>query len=132
MEFEDRLDELHRIANAIRRNETSYNCTFGMDTEDEGCPEGVLLGHLHRTVERRDGKKVPLAARCSICQLELKSLYKPCGDLLERHLVVAPCEMDATKKYAPSDFITVCPNCHAALHRFRPWIDKETHEVLLR
>ena len=132
LEFESDPKRIHHIAEAIRKNASWFECSFGALYEDEGFPEGALLGHLHRIVERRDGKKVPLSERCSICQLEPELLYKPCGNLLEQHLIVDPCSIDPTKKYAVNDFITVCPNCHAALHRVRPWLNKKTCEALLR
>ena len=130
-EYRGRYDELHMIAQAIRRNEPFLDGLFGADTESEGFPEGILLGHLHRMIERRDGKGVPLDERCSICQLQPELLYQPCGSLLEQHLVVAPAELDGATHYNAADFITVCPNCHAALHRVRPWLDKSKKETLL-
>jgi len=29
--------------------------------------------------------------------------------------------VNGKKKYGPESFITVCPTCHAVLHRIRPW-----------
>lgn len=130
-EFADIPDRLHLIANCIHKNKLFFNSLFGMDTESEGFPEGVLLGHLHRKLERRDGKRIPLGDRCSVCQLQPESLYQPCGNLLEHHLIVDPVRLDGSKHYGADKFITVCPNCHAALHRFRPWLDKENCEALL-
>lgn len=131
-EFENDLGQLHVIAEAIRKNSVWYESTFGSPNEGEGFPEGVLLGHLHRVIEMRDGKRARLSERCSICQLEPEILYKPCGDLLEKHLVINPCDLDPSKRYTANDFITVCPNCHAALHKVRPWLNKKTCEALLR
>ena len=130
-EFENHSERLHEIAYAIRRNLSWFDSSFGADTESEGFPEGVLLGHLHRNLERRDGKRVPLGDRCSVCQLQPELLYQPCGNLLEHHLIVDPVRLDGSKHYGADKFITVCPNCHAALHRFRPWLYKENCEALL-
>ena len=131
-EFENDLDRLHSIAESIRKNERHFTSRFGADSEGESFPEGILLGHLHRVIERRDGQKALLAKRCSICQIEPEGLYQPCGQLLEQHLVVDPVDLDGNQRYKQDDFITVCPNCHAALHKYRPWLTRETSEGLLR
>ena len=131
-EFDSDPEQIHCIANAIRKNVFWFENPYGAFSEEDGFPEGVLLGHLHRMIERRDSKRVHSAERCSICQLEPELLYRPCGKLLENHLVIDPCDVDPAKKYSPRDFITVCPNCHAALHRVRPWLNRNTCEALLR
>lgn len=131
-EFEDRFDELHQIATAIRRNEPYYFPGFGNRMEDEGFSEGILLGHLHCLIEVRDGSKLALADHCAICQLQPALIYQSCGGLLQPHLLVPPTEMDGGKKYQDTDFITVCPTCHAALHRLRPWHTKENYSEILR
>lgn len=132
-EFANNQDELHHIAQAIRRNLSYFNqLSFGGALEQDGFPEGALLGHLHRLLELRDGQKIPLEERCAICQLEPEMIYKPCGSLLQNHLIVPPADMDGGKKYGTDQFMTVCPNCHAALHRFRPWLQKENREELFR
>lgn len=123
-EFEGRHDELHRIAEAIRRNEDCFDSCFGGQGEVAGFPEGILLGHLHRVVETRDGVKVKLADHCEVCNLKPELYYKSCGGLLQVHLTVPPTELDGNKHYPSEKFITVCPNCHAALHRIRPWRGK--------
>lgn len=131
-EFENRHDELHEIAEAIRRNEPYYTTRFGNPLEADDFPEGALLGHLHRMLEARDGGKVPLAERCEVCELQPTTCYQPCGELLQRHLLVPPERMNAKKRYAAEDFITVCPLCHEVLHRFRPWRTRENREAILR
>lgn len=131
-EFEDKKEELYRIAESIRRNLPYFQSSFGSTDEDDGFPEGILLSHLHRLIERKEGSKIVPSNRCGICQLEPEVLYKPCGNLLQQHLLVAPASMDGSLKYSAKDFITVCPNCHAALHRYRPWVNKENCGELLR
>ena len=130
-EFPDR-QELHNVAMAIKRNIPYYSSTFGDISESVGFPEGVLLGHLHRLLEQRDSLRLTLDDRCCICQLKPDLLYQPCSSLLQHHLTVSPIEMDGGKKYEANDFITVCPNCHAALHRVRPWLTKRNCGELLR
>lgn len=131
-EFENRPNELHQIAEAIRRNEPYYHPGFGNRMEDVGFPEGILLGHLHRLIEVRDGGKLALADHCAICQLRPALIYQPCEGLLQPHLLVPPAEMDGGKKYHDQDFITVCPTCHATLHRLRPWHTEENYSEILR
>lgn len=120
-EFEGRHDELYRIAEAIRRNESDFSSLFGSQAEDIGFPEGVLLGHLHRCIERRDGAALPSDNTCAVCKLEPKFYYSGDVPILEQHLLVDPLIMSASRKYGERDFICVCPTCHAALHRYRPW-----------
>lgn len=132
-EFSNRHDELHSIAQAIRRNASYFSSfPFGSVLEQDDFPEGALLGHLHRVLEQRDGRKVRLRERCAICQLEPEAIYQPCGSILQNHLIIHPIELNGSVKYDTTNFITVCPNCHAALHRYRPWLGKENCENLLR
>lgn len=132
-EFDERKYEIHSIAAAIRRNESCFGAIgFGNDAEATGFPEGALLGHLHRVVERRDSVKIPKALRCDICQIETTDIYPGCPNLMAMHLTVPITALDGRKRYGISDFITVCPNCHAALHRRRPWLTKENCGDLLR
>ena len=120
-EFENRIEDLHKIAVAIRRNEPYYPSGFDTQSEDIGFPEGVLLGHLHRTIEVRATAKFDLANHCEICSLRPELCYIPCEGLLQPHLIVPPVDLNGKKKYGPESFITVCPTCHAVLHRIRPW-----------
>lgn len=131
-EFENRHDELHRIAEAIRRNEPYYSSEYGNRQEDSGFPEGILLGHLHREIEARDGRRVTLTDHCEICSLKPELYYHPCGILLQPHLLISPTELDGKKKYGTDRFITVCPNCHAVLHRIRPWRTKNDCGTILQ
>lgn len=131
-DFENRHDELHRIAEAIRRNEPYFSSEYGNRQEDSGFPEGILLGHLHREIEARDGAKLELANHCEICSLKPELYYLPCGILLQPHLLISPTELDGKKKYGSEHFITVCPNCHAALHRIRPWRTKNNCGTILQ
>lgn len=131
-EYEDRIAELHAIAKAIRKNEVAFVSQFGGTLEDEGFPEGVLLGHLHRLIERRDGTKVDTKDRCEICNIQPEICYRGSTQLLQNHLVVAPTAMNFSRKYGARSFLTVCPTCHAALHRYRPWRTRENCGDILR
>ena len=132
-EFDGRKDELHKIACAIRQNREFFKtATFGSEFEGRDFPEGALLFHLHRVLETRDSRKVARAERCEICHLNLSEVYKSAfGTFLQCHLTVPIIELDGSKHYAADDFITVCPNCHAVLHRHRPWLTKENAGKIL-
>lgn len=130
-DYETRHGELHQIADAIRRNEPYYSAGYGSRQEDFGFPEGILLGHLHRETEAWDGGKLQLKDHCEICSLKPELYYLPCGMLLQPHLLIPPAELDGKKRYGADHFITVCPNCHAALHRIRPWRTKKDCETIL-
>lgn len=131
-EFENRHDELHAIARAIRRNVAVFEkWEFGDPLEEDGFPEGALLGHLHRIIEARDGAKFIAGERCEICQIDTTEIYPGCSNLMSAHLTVPVTELDGEKRYGADEFITVCPNCHAALHRRRPWLTKENCGALL-
>ncbi len=131
-EFEGRHEELHDIANAIRRNADTFKGTvFGDPLENSGFPEGMLLDHLHRIVETRDSAKLMLEQRCEICQIDTADIYPCCPNIMAMHLTVPVTKLDGKKRYGAAYFITVCPNCHAALHRRRPWLTKENCGELL-
>lgn len=131
-EYEDRINELHSIANAIRKNEKVFISLFGSPLEDDGFPEGILLGHLHRIIEQRDGARLTIKDHCEVCSSRPVLCYRNTGSLLQNHLIIAPTLMDYSKKYGANCFLTVCPTCHAALHRYRPWLTKENCEDVLR
>lgn len=133
-EYAGRVDELHKVATAIRLNRDYFGkIQFGNEVETCGFPEGALLSHLHRMMEARDGKKVEISERCEICHLNLKEVYKPIKDsLMQVHLLVPITELDGEKKYGTNDFITVCPTCHEVLHRYRPWVCKKDCRNILR
>lgn len=121
-------EEIHRIANAIKRNLDYFkNAVFGAMEESYDFPEGALLGHLHRMIEIRDSKKLKAVDVCDVCHLDLSQVYKSVpGGFMQLHLMVPVTELDSSKKYKPNEFITVCPNCHAMLHRHRPWVTRES------
>ena len=132
-EYRNNKEKLHAIAEAIRRNAPLLrDYQFGDCLEDNGFPEGIILGHLHRIVEQRDSRKISLSERCDICQLVPNDVYKPCGTLIEHHLTVAPECIDYKNTYRENSFISVCPNCHAALHKYRPWVEKNACCELLK
>lgn len=131
-EYENRKSELHLIAQAIRKNEAAFTSLFGESCEDQGFAEGILLGHLHRIIEQRDGVKLLINDYCEVCNSRPDLCYHDAGQLLQNHLLVAPTLLDYSKIYRADSFLTVCPTCHAALHHYRPWLTKENCGDVLR
>lgn len=132
-EYKDAIEKIHIIAKAIRRNIDFFtNSTFGAIGETYDFPEGALLSHLHRMLEIRDSKKISAAPVCEVCHLDLSQVYKEVpGGFMQLHLTVEITELDYNTEYKPGDFITVCPNCHAMLHQYRPWLTKKTANEIL-
>lgn len=130
-EYENKLGELHLVAQAIRKNERAFVSLFGSPLEDDGFPEGTLLGHLHRMIEQRDGAKQTVKDHCGICNSRPVLCYRNGDQLLQNHLLVAPTVMEHSKRYGADNFLTVCPTCHAALHRYRPWLSRKNCEDVL-
>lgn len=131
-DYEDDHQAIHNIAAAIRRNEKAYTTLFGNVAENIGFPEGVLLGHLHRIIETKANAAYPKDTACGICGLRPSIQYSGEFNLLELHLMIPPEELDSDEKYDVTQYITVCPTCHSALHRYRPWRSKENCEDILR
>lgn len=133
-EFKDKKESLHMIAQAIRRNADFISMSmFGSESEGEDFPEGVVLTHLHRVIERRDSEKHTRQQACEVCKLDLAEIYCDSKmNFLQYHLLTPLWELDANYRYGQDDFITVCPNCHAMLHQHRPWADRKTAGEILR
>jgi 5-methylcytosine-specific restriction protein A len=131
-EFKDNLEELHRIAQAIRRCVDSHNFEqYGDSVESEGFLEGAILSHLHRNIEERYTDKCEdTLLECEACRMHPKGIYAQMSgnSILSKHLLIAPADFDPIAKLTPSDFITVCPNCHRALHIIRPWRGRKESE----
>lgn len=132
-EFCERKQEMHSIASAIRRNIACFRrIAFGNALEDIGALEGTILGHFHLIIERRDGSNMTKGQRCEICHIDPSSIYEEGDSLLSLHLMIPIMELDGRRSYKASDFITVCPTCHAALHRHRPWLGSDKCQEILR
>ena len=132
-EHKEVLEEIHVIAKAIRNNIVYFQTQqYGSQFEEYDFPEGALLSHLHRMLEIRDSKKITAASICDVCHLDLSQVYKTVpGGFMQLHLTVEITDLDYRKAYKSSDLITVCPNCHAMLHQYRPWLTKETANEIL-
>ena len=88
--------------------------------------KGGVNGQLSKFRSSYNKGKNVRAENCEIWHLNLSEIYKPTpGNFLQCHLTVPITELNSSKHYAADDFITVCPNCHAVLHRNRPWLTKD-------
>lgn len=134
-EFMNNIDELHRIALAIRRCADHFQFgQYGDAVEAEGFPEGAILSHVHRNTEARYTEKYTgILVDCDICSIRPQSIYADMGGntILSQHLLIAPVDFDPAIPLVVSDFITVCPNCHRALHLIRPWRGRKDLESIL-
>lgn len=134
-EYKYRMDELHCIAQAIRRCESVLNgMTFGADIETEGFPEGAILSHLHRNWEKQYGKKhIEKVPECEICGIRPWHIYVGGEKIsfIKPHLLVPPAEYGADTTFKRDAFILVCPNCHRVLHQIRPWVGREQCDNIL-
>ena len=131
-EYENDQSMLHQIAVNILKNEQCYKKAYGSSEQTLRFPEGVLLGHLHHSIEHDALKRIGLDSQCSICGIKPSVIYNTAEKLLELHLLVPPEQMDGSKQYGKSRFITVCPTCHTALHIFRPWCESKDCVKILR
>jgi 5-methylcytosine-specific restriction protein A len=134
-EYRYRMDELHNIAQTIRRCESVLNeMNFGADIEAEGFPEGAILSHLHRNWEKQYGKKhIEKVFECEICCIRPQHIYVGGESIpfLEAHLLAPLTEYGPNVTFNRDDFIAVCPNCHRVLHQTRPWLSREQCENIL-
>jgi 5-methylcytosine-specific restriction protein A len=134
-EYKNNLDELHRIAQAIRRCESAtLSMQFGDTSEANGFPEGAILSHIHRNIEGKYTEKCrDTLTECEVCGLRPTGIYVGMGNgsILGKHFLVPPTELDPEAKQDAADFITVCPNCHQSLHIIRPWRGRKDCESIL-
>ena len=132
-EYEGREDELHEVAQAIERSLPAIEeIGLGEAFDYASFPEGWMLGRLHKSIEHRDCAKVKeLNPICEICGIDTENIYRQGINLMQLHLMTPLCDLNLKKRYRALDFITVCPNCHEALHRHRPWLVKQKRAELL-
>ena len=133
-EFEDALDRLHTIAEAIRRCEPCYKgIPFGAPPEADGFQEGAFLAHLHRYTEAAyQAEREMQYTSCEICGIIAEGIYGvAAAHFIELHLLIDPADYMPDQKLNADDFIAVCPNCHRILHHTRPWLDRAACDTIL-
>ena len=105
-------------------------------------PEGRRKQRLHFNCERNkrlvDSAKNLYAQKCKdfCCEICGFSFAKKYGELgknyIEAHHIKPLSELDETTHTKISDLLMVCSNCHAMLHRKRPWVSREELALLLK
>lgn len=132
-EFKKDLDGLLKIDNAIRANMSDIKKMKMPDLVFlNSFKEGALLEMLHKTREKKEGKKSYLSDRCEICNLKPDIIYEGNDAILQLHFLFDPLKMFPGRCCKRDDFITLCPTCHEAVHRYRPWLDRENIIKLLK
>lgn len=97
----------------------NYYCEEGFCEESEGKLQKVFVNKYERSAIARDKCIEMYGWKCSVCQMDFESVYGEVGrDFIHVHHIVPLSQIGLEYKvdYA-KDLVTVCPNCHAMLHR---------------
>ena len=132
----DKLEWLHEVAMAIRKCENMVQeITFDNALDENSFPEGIILGHLHRHLERVKGQVyIECKKKCCACGICQDHIYQVTDNvkLLEPHFLRPPETYCADMVLGGVDFIPVCPNCHHILHQIRPWLGRNDVKRILK
>lgn len=123
------------------RNVNLLHRNLDLTCDDEGFPEGkkILISHI----KRERNHYVTLQAKklfknrhqrlyCEICGFDFEKIYGPIGqNFIEAHHIVPLSSLEKEQYTKPEDFVMLCSNCHAMIHRRRPWLTKEDLKSLL-
>lgn len=104
------------------------------DPESESFPEGAHVARTHLTRER--SREVVNIAKtrfralhgdlhCEACSWPKGSSLKHVqgiADAIEAHHDIPLSSVDHSGKTSPDDLRMLCPTCHRAIHRLRPWL----------
>jgi len=92
--------------------------------------EGVVKYRIHRVLERDrklrkrkldDLRREPSGIRCQACELVIEDVYgTPEGQVYECHHLL-PLHATGERITTLEDVVLLCPTCHRAAHRTRPW-----------
>ncbi|MDA3917464.1 MAG: HNH endonuclease [Deltaproteobacteria bacterium] len=85
----------------------------------EGTKKNITINAYERNSEARQACINALGCLCNICGFDFESAYGDRGKgFIHVHHIVPLSEIKGDYKINPlKDLITVCPNCHAMLHR---------------
>lgn len=130
-----RPDELHVAAGLIRAVGTAERVDDETgEPEEYSAPEGRILYRMHRRRERdrnlvRRKKQAVLKQHgelsCEVCGLSGTETYGPdLADVFDVHHVV-PLHKVGEGTTRLSDLAVVCPTCHRALHKHRPFVSPD-------
>ncbi len=130
-EFANDPAYLRKIAQSIMDSVALKTALPAPYEDEDEFPEGKVLYRQHRTRERNrnlvEQAKNQAAEqgqlRCVVCSFDFNKVY---GDLgkgyIECHHTVPISEYADRKTTKTSELALVCSNCHAMLHRRRPWL----------
>lgn len=130
-EWSDRPDELAATAAAIRVNGKSGAAEAETgEAEEYEADEGRILYRLHRRRERDQAiikkKKADVLAKtgklaCEVCGFESGVFYgEGVEDVIDVHHII-PLHKIGESKTRLKDLALVCPNCHRAIHKHKPF-----------
>lgn len=142
-EFSDNPSYLHQVALSIAAGVSgndSEKAYVPADEDEIAFPEGKLLYRQHITRERnrqlieqvKQNAILNGTLFCSICGFDFNKTYGDIGaGFIECHHTVPVSEYAEQKATKPADIALVCSNCHAMLHRRRPWLTiNELNKIL--
>lgn len=109
---------------------------------DMAFPEGREVKALHETKERSQrlaslAKEQALLRfgklECEACGFDFEKVYGEVGrGFMEAHHLRPLGDLSKATESRLRDIALVCANCHAMLHRHRPWLARGTLHLLLR
>lgn len=114
---------------------------FGYDPNDKPFKEGKVQLRLHLTKERNRflvirakqkwNREQNGQVRCSICSFSFPETYGTVGEgFIEAHHTQPISSLSPDTIVDMADLVPVCSNCHAMLHRHRPWLTvEELHTI---
>lgn len=129
-DFVSRRDDLHRLAEQLRRGAALGRFPALAEDDEDEVAEGRLLFREHRARERNrrivSNKKRQVLAKagrlaCEVCDFDFAVTYGERGEgFAECHHVVPLSEAgEGTTRL--SDLVIVCSNCHRMLHARIGW-----------
>ena len=104
------------------------------DSEPESFPEGAQVARTHLTRERsREVVSIAKtkfkdrhgALHCEACNWPKGSPFQGIegmADAIEAHHDIPLSSADHSGETSPDDLRMLCPTCHRAIHRLRPWL----------
>jgi 5-methylcytosine-specific restriction protein A len=129
-EYNARRDELHLLAEELRRGALSGIFPVAAEEDEDGVAEGRLLFRLHRSRERnheitRKKKRQVLSQTahlaCEVCGFDFAIAYGERGEGYAECHHVLPLSKAGERTTRLSDLAIVCSNCHRMLHARAGW-----------
>lgn len=145
-EYSTNIDELFRVADAIRVNSSSAELSLvtNLDADYiEEVSEGQILTRVH--IARERNKKIVNTKKnnvlvqmgkleCEVCGFDFNTVYGEIGKgFAECHHVKPVSELKPGDTTKLDDLSILCANCHRMIHRSRPWKTvNELKEIMKR